>query len=326
MTDTKQETLNVKLKVKRYDPADSGGKTWWQEYEVDVHPDSTILDSLIEVREQNDGTLAMRCACRASICGSCGMKVNGSAKLVCKTRVVDIAPNGEQMTIEPMGNQHVVKDLVISLDTFFSQIKRVEPYLQPDHAPAQGEYIASNSSMENLLTSMNCIMCGCCVSDCTVLEVDDNFIGPAALAKAWRFTEDPRDGKRDERLKMLNDEDGGMWDCTRCMKCVDVCPKGVAPMDRIMELREAAIEAGNTNTPGYHHTESFYNSVKKNGRLDETRLAIDSAGWTNLPRLLDLAPIGIAAMRKGKLPPLIPHKSEDNQKVKDLYKSVEDES
>jgi len=110
------------------------------------------------------------------------------------------------------------------------------------------------------------------------------------------------------------------------MKCVDVCPKGVAPMDRIMELREAAIKAGNTNTPGYHHTESFYNSVKKNGRLDETRLAIDSAGWTNLPRLLDLAPIGIAAMRKGKLPPLMPHKSEDNQKVKDLYKSVEDES
>jgi succinate dehydrogenase / fumarate reductase iron-sulfur subunit len=253
------------------------------------------------------------------------MKVNGSARLVCKTRVAEIAPDGEQLTIEPMGNQEVVRDLVVSLDEFFSQINRVEPYMQPSFVPEQGEYTASNRSMENLLIAMNCIMCGCCVSDCTVLEVDSNFIGPAALAKAWRFTEDPRDGRREERLKALNDEDGGIWDCTRCMKCVEVCPKGVAPMDRIMELREAAIEAGNNNTHGYHHTESFYNSVKKNGRLDETRLAIDSAGWTNIPRLLDLAPIGLAAMRKGKLPPLIPHKSEDHKKVRELYKSVEGE-
>jgi succinate dehydrogenase / fumarate reductase iron-sulfur subunit len=318
--------MQVDLKIKRFDPADSGGKTWWQEYKVDVHPDSTVLDALIQVREQEDGTLAMRCACRASICGSCGMKVNGDAKLVCKTRVVSVSPEGEQMIIEPMGNHHVVRDLVVSLDTFFDQINRVEPFLKPGFVPEQGEYTASNESMENLLTSMNCIMCGCCVSDCTVLEVDSNFIGPAALAKAWRFTEDPRDSQRDERLKALNDEDGGIWDCTRCMKCVEVCPKGVAPMDRIMELRDAAIEAGNTNTHGYHHTESFYKSVKKNGRLDETRLAIDSAGWLNIPRLLDLAPIGLAAMRKGKLPPLMPHKSEDHKKIRELYDSVEGES
>ena len=317
--------MQVGLKVKRFDPTDSGGKTWWQEYEVDVHPDSTVLDALIQVREHVDGTLAMRCACRASICGSCGMKVNGNAKLVCKTRAVSVSPNGEQMIIEPMGNQHVVRDLVVSLDTFFDQINRVEPYLQPSFVPEHGEYTVSNESMENLLTSMNCIMCGCCVSDCTVLEVDSNFIGPAAFAKAWRFTEDPRDSKRDERLKALNDEDGGIWDCTRCLKCVEVCPKGVAPMDLIMELREAAIEAGNTNTHGYHHTESFYKSVKKNGRLDETRLAIDSAGMFNIPRMLDLVPIGLAAMRKGKLPPLIPHKSEDHKKVRKLYDSVEGE-
>ena len=110
------------------------------------------------------------------------------------------------------------------------------------------------------------------------------------------------------------------------MKCVEVCPKAVAPMDRIMELRDAAIEAGNTNTHGYHHTESFYKSVKKNGRLDETRLAIDSAGWKNIPRLLDLVPVGLAAMRSGKLPPLLPHKSEDRKKVRELYDSVEGES
>ncbi len=318
--------MQTNLKVKRYDPGEAGSQPFFQEYSLDIHPDSTILDALIHVREEVDGTLALRCSCRASICGSCGMKVNGRARLVCKTRVADLAPNGEQLTVEPMGNQQVVKDLVVDLDTFFDQIKRVEPYMKPDSEPESGEFIASNESMTNLLTAMNCIMCGCCVSDCTVLEVDSNFIGPAALAKAWRFTEDPRDDQRNQRLKTLNDEDGGIWDCTRCMQCVEVCPKDVAPMDRIMELRDAAIEAGNTNTSGYRHTESFYNSVKKNGRLDETRLAVDSAGWTNIPRLLDLAPIGLKAMMKGKLPPIRPHKAEDKDKIKRAYEKVEGES
>ena len=86
--------MKVNLKVKRFDPDDSSGKTWWQEYNIDTHQDSTVLDALIHVREYEDTSLALRCACRASICGSCGMKVNGSAKLVCKTRVVEIAPNG----------------------------------------------------------------------------------------------------------------------------------------------------------------------------------------------------------------------------------------
>ena len=119
--------MKVNLKVKRFDPDDSSGKTWWQEYNIDTHQDSTVLDALIHVREYEDTSLALRCACRASICGSCGMKVNGSAKLVCKTRVVEIAPNGESIVIEPMGNHPVIKDLVVSLDTFFNQIKRVNP-------------------------------------------------------------------------------------------------------------------------------------------------------------------------------------------------------
>jgi succinate dehydrogenase / fumarate reductase iron-sulfur subunit len=317
--------MQANLKVRRFDSGEPGAQPRFQEYSIDVHPDSTILDALIQVREEVDGTLALRCSCRASICGSCGMRVNGRARLVCKTRVEHLAPNGEQLTIEPMGNQKVVKDLVVSLDTFFSQIKRVTPYLQPDKEPEHGEFIASNESMTNLLTAMNCIMCGCCVSDCTVLEVDPNFIGPAALAKAWRFTEDPRDGKRNQRLNMLNNEDGGIWDCTRCMQCVEVCPKDVAPMERIMEMRDSAIEAGNKNTSGYRHTESMYNSVKKHGRLDETRLAIDSAGWTNVPRMLDLAPIGLKALIKGKLPPILPHKAEDKQKITDIYEKVEGE-
>ena len=318
--------MQVTINLQRFDPETDAPMAKYQEYEIEISEVSTVLDAIIKIHEEIDGTVAMRYSCRSSICGSCAMKINGSAKLGCKTRLVEVAEDGGVITVGPVGNMPVVKDLVSDFQPFWDKIKAINPYLRTSGPEPEGERIASNESMTNLLTAVNCIMCGCCFSDCTVLEVDSNFMGPAALAKAWRFTEDPRDSATNERLKTLNDADGGMWDCTRCMKCVEVCPKEVAPMDRIMEMREAAIQAGNTNTPGYRHTESMYNSVKKNGRLDETRLAIDSAGWTNLPRLLDLAPIGIAAMRKGKLPPIRPHKSEDHKKIKDLYDSVENES
>lgn len=318
--------MNVKLKVRRYDPETMGeDESQLDEFQFDMHPSSTILDALIHIREEIDPTLALRCACRASICGSCGMRVNGDAKLVCKTRIADVSPQGQEILIEPMGNQQVIKDLVVSLQPFFDKIRQIDPYLQPESEPEQGEFIAPNDSMVNLLTAMNCIMCGACVSDCTVLEVDSKFIGPAALAKAWRFVEDPRDGSRKERLDELNDIDGGIWDCTRCFKCVEVCPKEVAPMERIMEMREMAIQAGNTDTPGYRHTESFNRSVKKHGRLDEARLAIDSAGITNVPRMLDLASIGLRSVARGKFPPLLPHKAEEPEKITRIFDKVENE-
>ena len=118
------------------------------------------MDALIQIREEVDGTLALRCACRASICGSCGMRVNGDAKLVCKTRIVDVAEEGETIVVEPMGNQAVIKDLVVMLDTFFDKVRQVDPYLQPGSEPEEGEFVASDDSMVNLLTAMNCIMCG----------------------------------------------------------------------------------------------------------------------------------------------------------------------
>ena len=180
-----------KLKVSRFDPETMGaGQRRWDEFELDLHPSATVLDALIQIREEVDGTLSLRCACRASICGSCGMRVNGDAKLVCKTRIADVAEEGATIVIEPMGNHAVIKDLVVTLDAFFDKIRQVDPYLQPDAVPEKGEFVVNNDSMENLLTAMNCIMCGACVSDCTVLEVDEAFIGPAALAKAWRFVED----------------------------------------------------------------------------------------------------------------------------------------
>ena len=315
--------MQVNISIKRHNPSAPDNNTYWEDFDLSMHDTASVLDALIKIREDVDGSLSVRCSCRSAICGSCAMRVNGHAKLACNTKLSDVIDADGRVTVEPAGVMPVIKDLVVDQTLFWDKVKQISPWLQPDGPEPEGEYIAPNSAMMDLAGVMNCIMCGACVSDCTVLEVDSNFIGPAALAKAWRFVEDPRDGKSEDRLKFLNDESGGIWDCTRCMQCVEVCPKDVDPMGRIMEMREKAITYGNHNTTGYRHTESFYKSVRKNGRVDESRLAIESAGWFNITRLLDLVPIGLKAMIRGKLPPLIPHKAESKDKIRDIYNKIE---
>ena len=318
--------MQATLRVKRYDPEAHAPEAHVQEYALDVEEHFTVLDSLIKVREEVDPSLAVRCSCRASICGSCAMRVNGQARLACKTKMTTVAPEGEPVDVEPMGNQRVVRDLVTDASLFWGKIRAVDPFLQPKGPEPEEEYIASNESMLNLITPMGCIMCGACVSDCTVLEVDPNFLGPAALAKAYRFVGDPRDQADAERLGLLN-ESGGVWDCTRCYECVQVCPKGVAPMDRIMELREAVQRAGLPSTIGSRHVESFVRSVSRAGWLDETMLAVDSWGKFNLPKLIGSAPVGLRALVRGKMPRpgLLHHKRPGAENIKRIFDRLADE-
>jgi succinate dehydrogenase / fumarate reductase iron-sulfur subunit len=216
----------------------------------------------------------------------------------------------------------VVKDLVTDMKPFWDKIRAIQPWLQPEGEVPEREYIAPNETMQHLTGVMSCIMCGACVSDCTALEVDENFIGPAALAKAYRFVADPRDDASTSRLKMYG-ESGGIWDCTRCMECIQVCPKGVAPMERIMNLRDKAIEAGFSNNNGARHTEAFIELVKHSGRLDELRLPIKTFGMFNFPALIGLLPVGLRAIRRGKMPPIIHKAIPGADKVRRIFEKVE---
>ena len=166
-------------------------------------------------------------------------------------------------------------------------------------------------------------MCGCCVSDCTVLEVDDNFIGPAALAKAWRFVEDPRDSQRIDRLKELNDEDGGFWDCTRCMQCVEVCPKDVDPMARIMAMRANSMDKKINKGYGPKHANAFTSLVKSSGILNETLLILKTKGFFNIIELIKLLPLAIAAQLAGKRPPFLSHSIKNKDKLKNIFNKLE---
>lgn len=308
--------MQANLKVYRFDPQ-KDREPHYQTYEVRNLPDfATALDALLMVRDEMDGTLALRCSCRSSVCGSCAMRINGHAKLACKTKLSTVAPGGEEIRVEPMGNMAVIKDLATDMGIFWDKVRQVKPWIETEGTPPEREYLVPHSKMVELQGPMNCIMCGACVSDCTVLEVDNRFLAPAALAKAYRVVGDPRHAKAKEWLTALSGE-GGIWDCTRCLECVQVCPKGVAPMDQIVKLRERAIEAGLTDNLGAKHVRYFTESVVHSGILDERTLPIKAAG---LGWAFKNAGTAIAATMKGKIKPPLPGTHPPVTEVEDVQR------
>jgi succinate dehydrogenase / fumarate reductase, iron-sulfur subunit len=319
--------MHTTLRIRRFNPEHDRPSPFYQDYDLEMDPADSVLDGLIKIRGTIDDSLTLRCSCRGAICGSCGMRINGHATLACKTSMVAIAAEGETIQIEPMNNMPVIKDLVTDMAPFWSKIRQVQPWLQPHGPPPVTEYSAPPGSMTHLSGVMSCIMCGACVSDCTVLEVDRTFVGPAALAKAYRFVADPRDASTTHRLDTLN-EPGGMWDCTRCMECIQVCPKGVAPMDHIMSLRAKGIEAKVATTCGSRHAEVFTDIIKHKGVLDEPMLAVRTLGLRHVGRLLRMIPMAVHSLFKGKLPLAGPlHRAIPGiQQIQRLFKRVRSQS
>ena len=230
------------LRIRRYSP-ESGEAAHWQDYEIDLDGHRSVLDGILQAKDRQDGSIGIRCSCRAAICGSCGVRVNGKPTLACHTHLDKAFANAADgvITVEPMGNMPVLKDLIVDMDAVhWKKMRRVTPWLLPEGDPPEREYIVPPESMIDITQTMACIQCGACVSDCLSMEVDPLFIGPAALAKAYRFVGDPRDGQHEERLRDLAEDEHGIYDCTHCFNCIEACPKGVAPMSQIMRLRRIA--------------------------------------------------------------------------------------
>ncbi len=261
--------MEAKLRVRRFDP-DSGDGARYQSYVLEVPDYATVLDVLLQIRDEMDETLALRCSCMSAICGSCAMRINNQARLACKTKFKPLADDGEEIVVEPVGNMPVIRDLVADMAPFWQKVRAVQPWLQPDGPVPEREFLVSNDIMRPLADVAGCIMCGACVSDCAVLETElalgkppeQTFLGPAALAKGYRFVADPRDGADADRLEVLTAAEG-IWDCTRCNICVEVCPKGVAPMEQILALRRKAIEQGYDQVLGARHTLEFEKTVRE---------------------------------------------------------------
>ena len=386
------------LKVRRYQPESDRG-AFWDEFDVDLDPTLSVLDGLLQARDDQDGTLAVRCSCRAAICGSCGVKINGQSTLACKTKIGEAAEEAARIgeasasaatasaperhpldesdpasgsetartdgglagdthspersdgmgaaviTIEPMGNMPVVKDLITDMESVhWRKIRRVTPWLEPRGPEPEREYIVDPESMIDVTQTMACIQCGACVSACLSMEADPDFIGPAALAKAYRFAGDPRDGITGERLEDLANDPHGIYDCTHCFSCVEACPKGVAPMDQIMRLRRKATHDHGIDdvNNGRRHEVAFTEIIRKKGTLDESLLLQETYAQgikgklkptpQAIASMLTSLPTAIRGIRTGKmrsLRKLIPgvhHKlpGDAQDRVKAVYEHAED--
>src|SRR3954454_3376396 len=137
------------LKIRRFDP-ESGEAAYWQDFDVDLDPERSVLDGILQIRDREDGSLAIRCSCRAAICGSCGVRINGKSALACNTRIRDAAAKatGGAVTVEPMGNMPVVKDLVVDMDAVhWKKVQRVVPWLLPAGDPPDREYLVPAETM-----------------------------------------------------------------------------------------------------------------------------------------------------------------------------------
>ncbi|MEA2379239.1 MAG: succinate dehydrogenase / fumarate reductase, iron-sulfur subunit [Thermoleophilaceae bacterium] len=329
------------LKIRRYDP-ESGEPAYWADYDVELPPERSVLDGILQVKDREDASIAIRCSCRAAICGSCGVRINGKSALACNTRIGEAAEGARNgaITIEPMGNMPVIKDLVTDMEAVhWKKIRRVVPWLLPaEEPPEDHEYIVPPEAMLDVTQTMACIQCGVCVSACLSLEVDPEFIGPAALAKAYRFVGDPRDGEHESRLKDLAEDPHGIYDCTHCFACVEVCPKDVAPMNQIMRLRRKATndyEIKDSNN-GYGHEKAFVNIIEKWGTLFEAQLLPRSFGDGSLlkgqlrpegaKQLVESLPTALRGIKSGKVSPLkavVHPKLPDQKQVRRVIKEIE---
>ncbi len=333
------------LKIRRYDPQ-NGQAAYWDEHTVDMPETQSVLDAILQVRDERDGSLGIRCSCQQAICGSCGVRMNGKPGLACNTHLEEAAQRGHGVgwnppdegqrntviTVEPMGNMPVIRDLIVDMDAVhWNKIQRVTPWLINKEPVPEREYIVPHENMVDVTQTMACIQCGACVSDCLSMEIDPLFAGPAALAKAYRFVGDPRDAEHEERLKDLAEDPHGIYDCTHCFNCIDACPKGVDPMSQIMRLRRKSgsdfdIEDRNN---GFRHEHAFVKNIRKNGLLHEADLLPDSYGGKLNPNagreLISSLPTALTALRRGKMSPLAPisHPHKAPAEVKRLFDTID---
>jgi succinate dehydrogenase / fumarate reductase iron-sulfur subunit len=245
--EVEEETLDdedtITLKVFRYDPEIEGKQEpRFDDFRVPFHKGMTILDALIYARDHYDSSLTFRHSCRQAVCGSDALFVNGRQRLGCKTQISELE---DPIRIEPLPHQEVVKDLVVDMEHFYDQMEAVEPYFDADETPDDKleEQRQTRENREKVKMSTRCIWCGACMSSCNIAAGDNEYLGPAAINKAYRFAMDNREGedRKQERLRIIEQEHG-VWRCQTQFSCTEVCPKDIPLTEHIQELKREAVK------------------------------------------------------------------------------------
>ena len=229
----------VEFKIRRFDPQNKGN--YVSAYRVPIRKGTTILDSLLYIKDNLDETLTFRHSCRMGICGSCAVNVDGKPMLACYTQVLHL--DADSLMIEPVSNMPVIKDLVVRTRLFFDTLQKIKTYLiKPEVAFKQpDEFTQMPQDLKKYWDLTLCIKCSICYSACPA-AIDERFLGPAALTANYRFVTDSRDQGSSERLKPMADN---AWLCTQCSSCTLFCPKLLGCANSIVDDHGLLVEAGN---------------------------------------------------------------------------------
>lgn len=230
--------MQVTLKIFRYNP-EVDTKAHYETYTLEGEETDRVLDLLEKVKGYKDGTLSFRRSCAHGICGSDALRINGRNMLACKTLVRDV---GDKITVEPLLGLRVVKDLIVDMDPFFDNYKKVLPwFVNNSPLPADGkERLQSPEQRARFDDTTKCILCGACTTSCPTFWAGDDYLGPAALVAAHRFIFDSRDEAASERLHIIS-ETSGLARCHTVFNCTIACPREIQITKAIGELKMATI-------------------------------------------------------------------------------------
>ncbi len=231
-----------------------GGRiTHYDLYKVKTTKGMTVLDALFQIQDWMDPSLAFRYSCRGAVCGSCGMLINKQPRLACRTQLTSLLTNDmrlvpftpmrntpvgwdpqREVLVEPLPNLPILKDLVVDMNQFFDILSTLQLWVDAD--TEDRPHAQSPAEKSRIERYVNCIMCAICYASCPVLELHSDYVGPAALAKAWRFYDDSRIQNRERYLRVVQSPNGIQM-CELIMNCVKACPKGVAPAGAIRKMK-----------------------------------------------------------------------------------------
>ena len=234
-----RETKTLTFKIKRFNPA-VDTEPYWDSYELECDSGTTVLIAVQELIAKQDGPIAMRYNCRAGVCGSCAVLVNKKYMLACETLVLQL--DKKEIKLEPLPFYPVIKDLVVDMTQFYEKLLAIEPYLKRDHSKdPETEILQSPEDFHIIEDATKCILCGACHSSCVSVWTDKNYLGPAALLKAFRFANDTRDEDKRQRISRITAEDG-VYRCHTAFNCVEACPKELNPTEAIQTLKRQSVK------------------------------------------------------------------------------------
>ncbi|OGW81215.1 MAG: hypothetical protein A3G33_05910 [Omnitrophica bacterium RIFCSPLOWO2_12_FULL_44_17] len=239
----KKENIDIEekvfsFKIFRFDKRKDQGP-YFECFNVKAKKGMTVLEALLKIQEDQDPSLVFRYSCRGAVCGSCAMIINGHPNLACRIQLANL-PSPEVL-IEPLPNFEIIKDLIVDMEPFWKAYRMVEPWLMPGEREKQGEHLVTEKNRAQIDQFVNCILCACCYGACPVVSRDEDYLGPAALAKLFRFIRDSRDKRNWEDTFKRLDNEHGAWGCDTVFRCVDACPKQVRPTDGIEALRRRMV-------------------------------------------------------------------------------------